>query len=156
VARRGLAHAPQDRGVLSALTVAENLRLASRFDRTGVDLALSSLPGLLTLMSRRAGNLSGGEQQLLAVGRALASRPRVLLIDELSLGLSPSTLGDVLTTVRAVADKGSGVLLVEQYPDVALDIADRAYVLQRGRVVLEGTAAEVAARKDALEAAYLG
>jgi branched-chain amino acid transport system ATP-binding protein len=156
VSRWGLAHAPQDRGVLPALTAAENLRLASRFDDEGVELALRSLPGLVPLLPRRAGNLSGGEQELLAVGRALAARPKVLLVDELSLGLASATLREVLAVVRTIADGGVGVLLVEQHPDLALAIADRAYVLQRGRVVLDGAAGDIAARKEALEEAYLG
>jgi branched-chain amino acid transport system ATP-binding protein len=156
VARRGLAHATQDRSVLPALTVAENLRLASHFDSSGVDDALDALPSLVPLMARRAGNLSGGEQQILALGRTLASRPKVLLVDELSLGLSASTLGDVVAIVQRMADDGVGVLFVEQHPGLALAIADRAYVLQRGRIVLEGPAAELNGRKDALEEAYLG
>jgi len=156
VARSGLAHAPQDRGVLPALTVAENLRLASGFDDKGVAESLGALPALAPLVSRRAGNLSGGEQQLVAIGRAIASRPKVLLVDELSLGLSATTLRDVLAAVRELADDGVGVLVVEQHPDLALRIADRAYVLQRGRVALEGPATHVAASKQALEDAYFG
>ncbi|MDQ6910576.1 MAG: ATP-binding cassette domain-containing protein [Actinomycetota bacterium] len=156
VAERGLAHSPQDRGVLPALTVAENLTLAAHFDKEGVASAAAALPSLVPLMSRRAGNLSGGEQQILAIGRALASRPKALLVDELSLGLSSTTLGDVLAAIAAMADQGVGVLLVEQHPDLALAIADRAYVLQRGRIVLDGPARAVSAQKDALEEAYLG
>ncbi|HUQ63612.1 MAG TPA: ATP-binding cassette domain-containing protein [Acidimicrobiales bacterium] len=156
VARSGLAHVPQDRGVLPALTVAENLKLASRFANEGVDDALHALPALSPLLARRAGNLSGGEQQLLAIGRALAARPKAVLVDELSLGLAASTLRDVLAALRSLADDGVGVLMVEQHPDLALRVADRAYVLQRGQVVLEGSAREVAARKEALEEAYLG
>jgi branched-chain amino acid transport system ATP-binding protein len=156
VARRGLAHAPQDRSVLPALTVAENLRLASKFDRAGVDIALGALPRLVPLMARRAGDLSGGEQQILALGRASGSRPKVLMVDELSLGLSTATLRDVVAMVQKMAVDGVGVLFVEQHPHLALAIADRAYVLQRGRITLEGRASQIAAGKDALEAAYLG
>jgi branched-chain amino acid transport system ATP-binding protein len=156
LARRGVAHAPQDRGVLASLTARENLRLAARFHDDGVDAAVARLPALGALLDRRAGDLSGGEQQLLSVGRVLAAQPRVLLLDELSLGLAAATVDDVVTAVLDAAAEGAGVLVVEQHPALALSIADRAYVLQRGRVVMEGSAADIAARRDDLEAAYLG
>ena len=167
VARRGVAHAPQERGLLPSLTVAEQLRLAAsttgparlshrRQWATPVESALEQVPGLRPLLGRRGGLLSGGEQQLLSLARALAARPRLLLVDELSLGLAPPLVHHLLQVVRATADDGAGVLLVEQFAPLALSVADRAYVLDRGRVVIEGTAGQVASRPELLEAYYLG
>ncbi|MGI8775998.1 MAG: ATP-binding cassette domain-containing protein [Acidimicrobiales bacterium] len=159
MARRGVAHAPQDRGVLGGLTVAEQLRLAAgagRDGRSGVADALGRLPALGPLLGRRGRLLSGGEQQQVSLGRAIASRPRLLLVDELSLGLAPDVVSHTLGVLRGMADEGVAVLLVEQFASLALTVADRAYVLHRGRVALEGLASDLAARPEALEAAYLG
>jgi branched-chain amino acid transport system ATP-binding protein len=153
LARRGLALVPQDRAVLASLTVAENLRLAG-----DPDVALAAFPQLEPLLGRRAGRLSGGEQHLLALARAVAGRPRLLLVDELSLGLAPRAARHALHTVRQLADAatGAGALVVEQHPRLALEIADRAVVLTRGKVMFEGPAHELASRPDVLTRAFLG
>jgi branched-chain amino acid transport system ATP-binding protein len=161
VASRGLAHVPEDRALFFQLTVAENLRLGlrggRRDQRDGLDRALSLLPELRRLMDRRAGLLSGGEQQMLAVGRALAGSPKVLMIDEMSLGLAPLVVERLLPVIRRIADEtGTAVLFVEQHIHLALAIADRAYVLSHGECVLRGSSAEVAARSGMLESSYLG
>ncbi len=158
LAHRGLAHVPEDRALFFELTAGENLRLgARRGDHEAVDMALEPFPRLRELSHRNAGLLSGGEQQMLALARALAGRPRLLLIDEMSLGLAPIVVEQLLPTVRAIADDtGAGVLLVEQQVPAALAIADRAYVLRRGRVAIEGGAADLRDRRDLLETSYLG
>jgi branched-chain amino acid transport system ATP-binding protein len=133
------------------LTVEENLRVG-RCDADGV---LTLFPELQPLLGRRAGLLSGGEQQMLTLGRALARTPRLLLIDELSLGLAPLVVARLLTAVREAADGGVGVVLVEQHVDQAMRIADQVLVMERGRVVLSGPTAEVAGRVHEIEASYL-
>jgi branched-chain amino acid transport system ATP-binding protein len=108
-------------------------------------------------MNRRAGLLSGGEQQMLAMARALVSSPKMLLVDEMSLGLAPIIVERLLPIVRDIADQtGTGVLIVEQHIHMALQVADRAYVMNHGEVVMEGPAAELSERRDLLEASYLG
>lgn len=160
-ARRGLAHVPEDRSLFFGLTVRENLRLGLRGNRAeqaaGYDRALELLPALKPLMDRRAGLLSGGEQQMLAMARALVSGPKVLLVDEMSLGLAPIIVERLLPIVRDIADQsGAGVLIVEQHVHLALDVCDRAYVMSHGDIVLQGSAAEMKERTDLLEASYLG
>jgi branched-chain amino acid transport system ATP-binding protein len=109
------------------------------------------------LRSRRAGLLSGGEQQMLAMARALASEPKALLVDEMSMGLAPIIVERMIPIVRRVADEtGTGVIIVEQHVNMALSVADRGYVLNHGDLVLEGTAAQLLARRDLLEASYMG
>jgi branched-chain amino acid transport system ATP-binding protein len=148
----GLAFVTEERSVFMKLSCADNLRLG----RGGVEPALALMPELRPLLRRRAGLLSGGEQQMLTLARALASKPRVLLADELSLGLAPLIVRRLLEAVRAAADRdGVGVVLVEQQVSQALRVADRAVILRRGRVVLEGAAADLSARAHEIESHYL-
>jgi branched-chain amino acid transport system ATP-binding protein len=113
------------------------------------------MPQLGPLLRRRAGLLSGGEQQILTLARALATKPTLLLADELSAGLAPIVTGQLLQTIRDAADSGLAVILVEQHVQKALEIADRAYVMRRGHIVMSGTAAELAGRAADIEASYL-
>ncbi len=161
MAQRGLGHVPEDRSLFFGLTVAENLKLGLRGTRADQRAryarALELLPDLRALTERRAGLLSGGEQQMLALARALVSDPKVLMVDEMSLGLAPIIVERLLPIVRDVADQtGIGVLIVEQHIHMALTVADRAYVMNHGEIVLHGSGAELADRRDLLEASYLG
>jgi branched-chain amino acid transport system ATP-binding protein len=157
-ARGGVAHVPEDRSLFFGLTVAENLRVARhRRDHAALDDVLDLFPALRALMGRRAGLISGGEQQMLALARALVSRPKLLLVDELSLGLAPIVVERLLPVVRTIAtERGIAVLLVEQHVPMALVVADRAVVLRRGRVTVRGAAADLVGRPELLEASYLG
>ncbi len=169
-ARGGVAHVPEDRGLFADLTVAENLRLGTPRGRAGraasgeaaaggagLDQVMELFPALAAVTDRRAGLLSGGEQQMLALARAVLGRPRLLLVDELSLGLAPIIVSRLLPVLRTIAETtGAGVLVVEQHVPLVLGVADHAYVLDRGRVVLAGTSSEVADRIDEVEAGYLG
>lgn len=150
--RNGLGYVTEERSVIMKLTTRENLRLAD----VTVQAAMSFFPELERLLDRPAGLLSGGEQQMLSLARALGRQPEVLLADELSLGLAPLIVDRLLATVRAAADeRGVGVLLVEQHVLKALSIADRVYVMERGSIVTAGTADEIRKQLTQIEAAYL-
>ena len=158
-ARQGLAFVPDDRSIFYGLTARQNLRLAvkRRDAPRSLQEVLDYFPELGPILDRRAGLLSGGEQQMLALGRALVRKPRVLMVDEMSLGLAPIIVKRLLPIVRRIAaELGSAVLLVEQHVEVALNFVDRAYVLDRGHVTLSGTLQELHARKELLEASYMG
>lgn len=156
--RAGVGHVPEDRALFFGLTAVENVKLgARRGDRRSVEEALGLFPALERILGRRAGLLSGGEQQMVALARVLAGRPRLLLIDEMSLGLAPIIVEELLPAVRRVADEtGAGVLVVEQHVRAVLSVADRAYVLRRGEVALEGTGAELRGQRGLIESSYLG
>jgi branched-chain amino acid transport system ATP-binding protein len=150
--RNGLGYVTEERSVIMEMSVADNLKLAG----VAPSVAFEHFPALEATMDRRAGLCSGGEQQMLSLARALGRRPRMLLADELSLGLAPIIVTRLLEAVREAADEqGIGVLLVEQHVRQALKIADRVYLMERGRIVLSGTAAEVVDQLDTIEAAYL-
>lgn len=150
-ARRGLRFITEERSVLMSLTVADNLRLAHK----DITPCLQLFPELEKMLGRKAGLLSGGEQQMLTLARAVVGDGRILLADELSLGLAPLVVRRLLAAVRAAADRGMGVILVEQQARLALDIADRGYVLSQGEVILAGTAAELRADMATIESTYL-
>jgi branched-chain amino acid transport system ATP-binding protein len=156
-ARLGIAHVPEGRGLFFGLTVFEHFRLGHRGERLDEEIAFQYFPALKDLRNRRAGLLSGGEQQMLAVGRALARKPKLLLLDELSLGLAPVIVERLLPVVRDFAlDSGCGVLVVEQHVHLALEVADRGYVLSHGEIVLRNRAEELRADRQLLVTSYLG
>jgi branched-chain amino acid transport system ATP-binding protein len=149
--RGGLGLVTEKRSVLMTLTVEQNLKIA-RADKTHV---LELFPELAEHLGRKVGLLSGGQQQMLALGQALGRHPNALLADELSLGLAPLVVDRLLLAVRAAADQGLGVLLVEQHIHKALQVADRVYVLRRGRVRLAGTVDDLRGRIDEIQSSYL-
>ncbi len=150
--RHGLGFVTEERSVIMDLSARDNLRLANVSDADAIAL----FPELERLLGRKAGLLSGGEQQMLTLARVLGRKSQVILADELSLGLAPIIVTRLLTALRAAADeRGLGVLLVEQHVRQALKVADRVYVMQRGRVVLSGTAGDIRGRLSEIEAAYL-
>lgn len=159
--RRGVALVPEGRGIFSGLTVLENLRLGgyTKGKRSEVasqtEAALELFPRLRERLKVSAGMLSGGEQQMLAIARALISQPRYLLLDEPSMGLAPSIVKDVSAVIRKQAERGVGVVLVEQNASIALRIADWAYVMERGSIVMDGPP-DVLQVDEGVQAAYLG
>ncbi|HEY6748729.1 MAG TPA: ABC transporter ATP-binding protein [Mycobacteriales bacterium] len=160
IARLGIAHVPEGRGTFGGLTVAENLRLGAYGRKDGVqqdlDFWYGTFPRLAERREQPAGSLSGGEQQMLAVARALMCRPALLLLDEPSLGLAPMVVREVFAVLREIrAGQGTGMLVVEQNAALALELADTAHVLEAGRTVLAGPAAEIRA-EDSVRRAYLG
>jgi branched-chain amino acid transport system ATP-binding protein len=159
IRQAGLATAPEGHRVLADLTVLDNLRVAgARLGRRGradgLDRVLTLFPELRDLATRRGGKLSGGQQQMLALGQALIDQPRYLVIDELSLGLAPVVVRRLVPTLSRIASTGVGVLLIEQFTHVALSVASNVSVLVRGRIRLTDTAASLRADPDRLRAAY--
>jgi len=160
IVSRGIAHAPEGRRIFNTLTVTENLGMGAylRHDASiaeDVERVFALFPRLKERRSQVAGTLSGGEQQMLAIGRALMARPRILLLDEPSMGLAPILVEQIFQTIQDINRQGTTILLVEQNAAMALSIAHRAYVLETGRIVLQGTAAEVRENPQ-VKAAYLG
>ena len=157
----GMAHVPEGRRVFSELTVLENLRMGAytRKDKNEVEKSLKMVyerfPRLEERKNQLAGTLSGGEQQMLAMGRALMSHPKIILMDEPSMGLSPIFVNEIFDIIKEVSAGGTTVLLVEQNAKKALSIADRAYVLETGKIVLEGDAKELM-NEESVKKAYLG
>ncbi|MDF3313222.1 ABC transporter ATP-binding protein [Rhodococcus sp. T2V] len=149
--RDGFAYITEERCVLMTMTVEENLKLGAG----GVDRAVDFMPELKPLLNRRVGLLSGGEQQMVALARALATNPSVIAADELSLGLAPLIVDRLMKVLRDAADHGVAVLIVEQQVRRALHLCDRGYVMRQGQVVIEGTRDELLARIDDVEHAYL-
>jgi len=157
IAREGLAHVPEGRSLFYQLTVAENLRLGAAKGSADIKKALGYFPVLESILDRRAGLLSGGEQQMLAMARALTVSPRLLMVDEMSLGLAPIIVERLLPTLRQIANEtGAGVLLVEQHVHMALEVADRAYVMSHGELAMQGDAKAMASDRSLIEASYLG
>ena len=161
IVQLGLAQVPEGRRIFSQLSVLENLEMGAyiRHDKENIEKHMEQVftrfPRLKERRNQMAGTLSGGEQQMLAMGRALMSNPKMLLLDEPSMGLAPILVDEIFKIVRSVSEAGVTVLLVEQNATKALSIADRAYVLETGRVVTEGKASELLA-DDSIRAAYLG
>ena len=153
-ARRGLAHVEQGRTVFHTLTTDENLRAAGRDADTADAYAL--FPELERRKNVRGGLLSGGEQQMLVIARALLTRPKAIMIDEMSAGLAPVVVGRLMAAVRKLADSGLAVLLVEQFAALALSVGNRAYVLRRGRIVYDGACPALSQSPDLLHRLYLG
>jgi branched-chain amino acid transport system ATP-binding protein len=158
--RKGMCHCPEGRQVFTNLSVADNLRLGAYvrpqagFDEE-IDLIYTMFPVLREKRFLTAGTLSGGQQQMLAIGRALLGSPRLLLLDEPSMGLSPKLAADIFSTIRTLKDRGATIVLVEQNARAALAVADAAYVIESGRVQLKGSGAELLA-DDRVRVAYLG
>ena len=156
IARMGIIHVPEGRGIFPSLTVRENLDMASTFSdgASPVDEATAMFPVLGKRLSQTAGSLSGGEQQMLSLARALMSRPKVLMVDEISMGLAPLIVAQLFDALRTIAAAGTSLLLVEQYVEAALELADYVYVMEKGCVVDVGESADM--KSGVLAEAYLG
>jgi len=161
ITARGLAYVPENKRLFPRLSVADNLRLGSYLHRKSpdrdapLDIVFKLFPRLEERLSQRAGTLSGGEQQMLAISRALMTRPRLLMLDEPSQGIMPKLVDEIFEAVKKIRETGVTVLIVEQRLSECLEISDRAYVLQTGRVVMSGSAAEIGANPE-VRRAYLG
>jgi branched-chain amino acid transport system ATP-binding protein len=160
IMRLGMAISPEGRRVFPSLTVLENLKMGAFFAKSdeieeGVQHVFGLFPRLKERANQRAGTMSGGEQQMLAIGRSLMSKPRLLLLDEPTLGLAPLVIAQIFEIIRTIRDQGVTVFLVEQNANKALGVADRGYVLENGHVVLADTGANLLAN-DAVRKAYLG
>lgn len=161
IVRMGMAHVPEGRRVFSGLTVLENLKMGAytRKDKSEFDASIEEIykrfPRLEERKKQLAGTLSGGEQQMLAMGRALMSKPKIILMDEPSMGLSPLFVSEVFDIIQKISAEGTTVLLVEQNAKKALSIADRAYVLETGKIALTGKASDLI-NDDKIKKAYLG
>ena len=161
IVKSGISHVPEGRRVFPEMTVLENLELGAyvRKDRSEIEKDLKTVferfPRLYERRNQLAGTLSGGEQQMLAIGRALMSRPRLLLLDEPSMGLAPILVSEIFEIIKEINARGTTILLIEQNANMALSIANRAYVIETGRIVLSGTSQEVASNPN-VKKAYLG
>jgi branched-chain amino acid transport system ATP-binding protein len=161
IARMGIAHVPEGRGVFANLTVVENLEMGAYTRRSGqeiresIEKVFTQFPRLKERSGQLGGTLSGGEQQMLAIGRAMVARPALMLLDEPSMGLSPFLVGEIFRMIEEVNREGVAILLVEQNASMALSIAQRAYVLEAGNIVLQGSTAELQ-NEPGVRAAYLG
>ena len=159
--QKGISHAPEGRHVFSAMTVLENLELGAylRRDFTGISSDLKKVyelfPRLMDRRKQAAGTLSGGEQQMLAIGRALMSRPRILFLDEPSMGLAPLLVQEIFSIIKEINSSGTTILLIEQNASMALQTADYAYVIETGSIVLSGTGSELM-QSEKIKKAYLG
>ncbi len=156
---KGIAHVPEGRRIFLQMTVEENLQMGAytnpKYIKDGLEDVYKRFPRLLHRRSQIAGTLSGGEQQMLAIGRALMSQPKLLMLDEPSMGLAPILVDQIFDIIKELHKQGTTILLVEQNAGKALQIADRAYVLESGRIVLSGSGAELA-QSEEIKKAYLG
>jgi branched-chain amino acid transport system ATP-binding protein len=161
VVKSGLVQVPEGREIFANLSVDENLQLAAylRHDRAAIradrERALELFPRVRERLKQQAGTLSGGEQQMLAIARALVARPKLLMLDEPSLGLAPQLVRSIFQVIREINREGTTILLVEQNANMALQVANRAYVIEVGKIRMEGAAAELA-KSDEVRKAYLG
>ncbi len=161
IVKQGISHVPEGRRIFANMTVEENLQLGAylRRDRAGIKKDMEQVyelfPRLLERLKQQAGTLSGGEQQMLAMGRALMAKPKLLLLDEPSMGLAPLLVKTIFRIIEEIKATGTTILLVEQNAHLALSIADRAYVMETGRIVLSGTANELTESEE-VKMAYLG
>jgi branched-chain amino acid transport system ATP-binding protein len=155
-ARAGMCHVPEGRGIFPSLSVADNLRMQATksVDRKGIARAAAAFPRLGERLEQRAGTMSGGEQQMLALARAYVGDPKVVLLDEVSMGLAPRIVDEIFVHLRRIADTGVSLLLVEQYVSRALELADYVYILDRGRIRFVGEPEEIS--KETVAQSYLG